>query len=159
MLQYVQYNSSTTTVQLYIIHWNSLCEMIQAHTSTVAFTVCKYTLPRQYKNIQLSGYKIKCTLSFEQRPISLSMEVGDQREIGKPIILWMDKILHYFETWEPICLLVLAEESSFQRILGGAGFRPSIVGEVQKSIQLVCEDARVDWPKKNPTSHLPLKRS
>ena len=35
---------------------------------------------------------------------------GDQREIGKPIILWMDKILYYFETWEPICLLVFAEE-------------------------------------------------
>ena len=42
-------------------------------------------------------------------------------------LLWMDKILHYFETWEPICLLVFAEESSFRRILGGAGFRPSTV--------------------------------
>ena len=50
----------------------------------------------------------------------------------------MDQILHYFETWEPICLLVFAEESSFQRILGGAGFRPSTVCVLVAIVALSC---------------------
>ena len=42
-------------------------------------------------------------------------------------ILWMDKILHHFETMRNHCLLVCAGESSFQGLLGGAGFCLSAV--------------------------------
>ena len=42
-------------------------------------------------------------------------------------ILWMDKILHHFETMGNHCLLVFAGELSFQGLLGGAGFCPSTV--------------------------------
>ena len=42
-------------------------------------------------------------------------------------ILWMDEILHQFETNGNHCSLVFTGESSFQGFLGGAGFRPSTV--------------------------------
>ena len=40
-------------------------------------------------------------------------------------ILWMDEILHHFQTMGNHCLLVFTGESPFQGFLGGAGFRPS----------------------------------
>ena len=42
-------------------------------------------------------------------------------------LLWMDKILHHFETMGNLCLLVFTGEPSFQGFLGGAGFRSSTV--------------------------------
>ena len=45
------------------------------------------------------------------------------------LLLWMDEILHHFETMGIHCLLVFTGESSFQ--LGGAGFRPSTVWSFQ----------------------------
>ena len=46
---------------------------------------------------------------------------------GKTIILWMDEILHHFETMTNDNLLVFTGESSFQGFLGGAGSCPSTV--------------------------------
>ena len=43
-------------------------------------------------------------------------------------ILWMDKILHHFETKGHPRFLVFTGESSFKGFLGGAGLRPSTVG-------------------------------
>ena len=40
-------------------------------------------------------------------------------------LLWMDEILHHFETMRRHCLLVFTGEPSLQGFLGGAGFRPS----------------------------------
>ena len=45
------------------------------------------------------------------------------------LILCMNEILHRLETMGNHCLLLFAEESSFQGFLG-AGFRPSTVGKV-----------------------------
>ena len=42
-------------------------------------------------------------------------------------ILWMNEILHHFETTGNYCLLVCTWESSFQGYSGGAGFHPSTV--------------------------------
>ena len=42
-------------------------------------------------------------------------------------ILWMDKILHHFETIRNHYLLVFTGESLFQVFFRGAGFRPSTV--------------------------------
>ena len=42
-------------------------------------------------------------------------------------ILWMDDILHYFETMGNHGWLALTGKSSFHGFLGGAGFRPSAV--------------------------------
>ena len=46
---------------------------------------------------------------------------------ASPVILWMDEILHHFETMANHYLLVFIGESSFQVLFGGAGFRPSTV--------------------------------
>ena len=37
-------------------------------------------------------------------------------------ILWMDEILHHFETMGNHCLLVFTREASFQGVLGGEDF-------------------------------------
>ena len=42
-------------------------------------------------------------------------------------ILWMDEILHRYETMGHHCSLVFTGEPSVQGVLGGAGFRPSTV--------------------------------
>ena len=46
---------------------------------------------------------------------------------SKPMVLWMDKILHQIETMGNNCLLVFTGESASQGFVGGAGFRPSTV--------------------------------
>ena len=43
------------------------------------------------------------------------------------LLLWMDEILHHFETMGSHCSLLFTGESSFQGFLGGAGFRPPTV--------------------------------
>ena len=43
-----------------------------------------------------------------------------------PWVLWMDEILHHFETMRSHCLLAFTRGSSFQAFLG-AGFCPSTV--------------------------------
>ena len=67
-------------------------------------------------------------------PASLR-SLGGQRESaelvdgveGEDVILWMDEILHHFETTGNHCLLVFTGQSFSQGFLGGAGFRPSTV--------------------------------
>ena len=44
----------------------------------------------------------------------------------------MVEILHHFETMGNHCPFLFPGESSFQGFLGGAGFRPSTVGDGQK---------------------------
>ena len=43
-------------------------------------------------------------------------------------ILWIDEIMHHFETMGNHCWLAFTGDSSFQGFLGGAGFPPSTVG-------------------------------
>ena len=43
------------------------------------------------------------------------------------VVLWMDEILHHFETMGNHCSLAFTVELSFQRFSAGAGFRPSTV--------------------------------
>ena len=54
------------------------------------------------------------------------------------VILWVDEILHYFETVTNHCTLVFTEEASPQGFLGGAGFRPSTVGMAHLASQAHC---------------------
>ena len=67
---------------------------------------------------------------------------------GLPKMLWMDKILHQFETMKKHCLLAFTGKPSFQGFLGGAGFRPSTVGLLQK-----------DGVKQNPKANQPSLES
>ena len=43
------------------------------------------------------------------------------------LILWMDEILHHFETTGNHGCLAFTRKLSFQGFLGGAGFRPPTV--------------------------------
>ena len=43
------------------------------------------------------------------------------------VLLWMDEILHHFESMRNHCLLVFTGKSTFQGFLGGVGFRLSTV--------------------------------
>ena len=56
------------------------------------------------------------------------------------VLLWMDKILHDFETMRKHCLLVLIVEPSLQGFLG-AGFRPSPVGSLSVHFPLRVDNA------------------
>ena len=61
------------------------------------------------------------------------------------LILWMDEILHHFETVVNHCLLVFTRNSSFQRFLGGAGFRSSTVGFPKEAVELAMFQNN-SWP-------------
>ena len=52
--------------------------------------------------------------------------------LSVPMIQWIDKILHHFETMGNQCLFLVLTggESSSQGFLGVAGFRPSTVGKM-----------------------------
>ena len=72
---------------------------------------------------------------------------GSQRVAS---LLWMDEILHHFETMNH-CFVVFPGEFSFQGLLGGARFRPSTVWRSVK---------RKHWAKASflkPAATLPLR--
>ena len=68
-------------------------------------------------------------LFFRGHSTAHSLPIEHQEQSGTPnqVVLWMDQILHHFETMGIHCLLMF---TSFPGFFGCAGFRPSTVAHV-----------------------------
>ena len=73
------------------------------------------------------GHSARCVWAVL---VSTSQQTSSAKTSGPSqvvfVILWMDEILHHFETMGSRCLLVFTGESSFQGFLGGAKWISSI---------------------------------